>query len=123
MEYILAVYDKENAPKEKKAIDIWLKELEKEEKEYGIGEIEEAGTDLQAWFLEMIRNFPPRRGRFSPKEDEVMNDPALRLHLTDYYIGKNMIRASFQQEAAKQAWDVAEKLAMVYDVGFSGAKW
>ena len=122
MNDILAVYDKEKAPEEKDERNAWLRQQEKEEKEYGIGEIEEAAPDLQAWFMEMIRNFPPRKGRFSPKEEDLREDPALKLHLTDYYIGKNTIRASFQMESAKQAWDVAEKLAMVYDVGFCSMK-
>ncbi len=114
----LVVYDMENAPSEKEELREWIKRQGE-----GLTAYEQAGAaaaapDLQGWFLEMIRNFPPKSGELAPDQDKVDKSQELRLHLTDYQIGKNMICASFRQEAGKQAQDVAEKLAMVYDVGF-----
>ncbi|MDO4277970.1 MAG: hypothetical protein Q4C69_03980 [Lachnoclostridium edouardi] len=118
MSYYVIVYDRENVFHSKADL---LSQVEKEKNTKEKSDFEDyqkASEDLRAWFLEMIKNFPPARGEFSPEKEKVENNEELRMHLTDYFVSSHMIYAAFHPSVRKQAGDVAKKLTMVYDLGF-----
>lgn len=118
MSYDLMVYNREKAPETKEEFLKWYEEQTKWEEDHDYNSISVTTPELQGWFMEMIKNFPPMNGEFALDDEEVSENEELEMHLTDYSIGRDVIYASFGWSVSKQAGDVAKKLAMVYDVGF-----
>ncbi|MEY8338744.1 hypothetical protein AALB16_12110 [Lachnospiraceae bacterium 62-35] len=118
MSYDLMVYDKRKAPETKEEFMKWYEKQTEWEEDHDYSDIHVASSELQGWFMEMIKNFPPMNGMFAPDDRELEENEELEEHLTDYSIGREMIYAAFSWSVSKQACDVAKKLAVVYDVGF-----
>jgi hypothetical protein len=68
---------------------------------------------LRAWFMEIIRSFPPLNGPLS--QDDLPEDEA---SATDYSVGKSVIYCCFAWSKAEVAYDTVFELAEKHDVGF-----
>ena len=66
---------------------------------------------LRAWFMEIIKTFPPMNGTLA--SDDVDNPK-----LTDYSVGRTVIYAAFAWSEAPAAYEHVTRLAAKHRVGF-----
>jgi hypothetical protein len=71
------------------------------------------GARLQAWFQEIIQQFPPLNGPLSTEDLPEDEDSA-----TDYGLGRSIIYCSFAWSKAEQAHRTVFDLAQKHGVGF-----
>jgi hypothetical protein len=72
-----------------------------------------SADQLRAWFMEIIKAFPPLNGPLS--QQDLPEDEA---SATDYSVGKSVIYCSFAWSEAEQAYDTVFELAQKHCVGF-----
>jgi hypothetical protein len=63
--------------------------------------------ELEAFYEELVRLFPPMNGTDAPTSVQLENDPDLESRLADYSIGSDLVFASF-------AWSAAETAKMIF---------
>jgi hypothetical protein len=68
---------------------------------------------LRAWFMEIIKSFPPLNGPLS--QDDLPEDEA---SATDYSVGKSAIYCAFAWPKAALAYETVFELAQKHSVGF-----
>ncbi len=68
---------------------------------------------LRAWFMEIIKSFPPLNGPLS--QDDLPEDEA---SATDYSVGKSVIYCAFAWPKAELAYETVFELAQKLGVGF-----
>jgi hypothetical protein len=68
---------------------------------------------LRAWFMEIIKSFPPLNGPLS--QDDLPEDEA---SATDYSVGKSAIYCAFAWPKAELAYETVFELAQKHSVGF-----
>ncbi len=68
---------------------------------------------LRAWFMEIIKSFPPLNGPLS--QDDLPEDEG---SATDYSVGKSVIYCAFAWPKAELAYDTVFELAQKLGVGF-----
>jgi hypothetical protein len=68
---------------------------------------------LRAWFMEIIKSFPPLNGPLS--QDDLPEDEA---SATDYSVGKSAIYCAFAWPKAELEYETVFELAQKHGVGF-----
>ena len=117
MSYDLMVFEKTAAPKNRKDFMEWYENQTEWSEDHGYDDPAVSSKDLQAWFMEIKKTFPPMNGPYAPSDEEFdnMEDDS---YVTDYSIGKDVIYAAFAWSLADEAYETVKKLAKEYAVGF-----
>jgi len=110
MSYDLMVFEPEAAPKDYYGFLGWCAEQTKWNEGHSYNDPSVTSARLRAWFLDVIRLFPPLNGVFAEKElpeDEVT--------AADYSIGTQMIYIAFAWSNAELAYQTTLDLAAKHD--------
>jgi hypothetical protein len=116
MSYDLLVFAAEKAPKGREAFLAWWDETSEWSEDHGYDDPKVSSTELQAWFLEMIKSYPAMNGPFS--SEEFPEDDST---VTDYSVGKEAIYAAFAWSKAEAAYEQVFSLAAKHQLGFFDA--
>jgi hypothetical protein len=100
MSYDLMVFEREAAPKDHSGLLEWYEEQTKWNEGHSYNDPSVTSARLRAWFLEVIRFFPPLNG------------------VADYSIGRQMIYTAFAWSKAELAYQTTLDLAAKHDLGF-----
>lgn len=111
MSYDLLVFDAKAAPREREEFLEWYDELTGWE-DGPYDDPERASPNLRAWFMEMIRTFPPMNGLLAPRD--LVDEP----RLTDYSIAPDLVYIAFSWSVAQDAFAHTKALAAKHGVGF-----
>jgi hypothetical protein len=111
MSYDLMVFDPAAAPGERKAFLAWFRQQTRWTETHGYNNPDVPTPALRAWFMEMIRWFPPMNG---PLASDDVDDP----RVTDYSVGETVIYAAFAWSQAGAAYERVKELAAKHGVGF-----
>ena len=103
MSYDLMVFDPSAAPSEHSDFMDWYDQQTEWDEDHGYNNPDVTTPALRAWFLEMIRAFPPLNGPYASSDD----DPTV----TDYSVGNSVIYAAFAWSVAEQAYKTMFALA------------
>jgi hypothetical protein len=71
---------------------------------------------LQAFYADLIRDFPPMNGPGAPTDQEIERDPSLEARLTDYSIGTQLVYAGFSWSQEQSARTRFQQLADAHGV-------
>jgi hypothetical protein len=113
LSYDLMVFAVDQAPKERDAFLEWYDQETEWEEDHSYNDPAVTSPELQAWFLEMIKSYPPMNGPYS--SDDLPEDEA---SVTDYGIGRSVIYAGFAWSKAEAAYPFVFALAAKHRVGF-----
>lgn len=115
MSYDLVVFEKRKIPAEPSAFLDWYHEKMEEESQE---DISCASEDLQKFFHEVRRIFPPMNGSLAPDDKILAENPRLEKYLCDYDIREDLIYLSFSYSVSGFAYDTIKRAAYFMDVGF-----
>lgn len=113
MSYDLMVFDPSAAPSKHSDFMDWYDQQTEWEEDHGYNNPDVTTPALRAWFLEMIKAFPPLNGPYASSDDDST--------VTDYSVGNSVIYAAFAWSAAEQAYEAMFALAQKHGVGFFNA--
>ena len=116
MSYDLMVFAVEAAPRERAAFLEWYGEQSEWGEDHSYDDPEVSSPALRAWFMEMIKSYPPMNGPFA--SDELPEDES---SVTDYSVGRFVIYAAFAWSEAQRAYQTVFGLAGKHGVGFFNA--
>jgi hypothetical protein len=116
MSYDLLVFAPEKAPKGREEFLAWWDETSEWCEDHGYDDPKVSSTELQVWFLEMIKTYPAMNGPFS--SEEFPEDDST---VTDYSLGKEAIYAAFAWSKAEAAYEQVFSLAAKHQLGFFDA--
>ena len=112
MSYDLMVFDPASAPAaDRGAFMDWFRTQTSWSEEHGYNNPTVAAPNLQTWFFNIIKEFPPINGSY---RSEDYDNPKL----TDYSVGRSIIYAAFGWSQAQDAYATVFKLAQKHRVGF-----
>jgi hypothetical protein len=111
MSYDLMVFDQSVAPRGRKEFLAWYRKQCEWGEGHSYDNPEVSSPELRAWFLDMIRSFPPMNG---PLASDDVDNPKV----TDYSVGKSVIYAAFAWSQAQFAYQTMISLASEHRVGF-----
>ena len=103
------VFSPEAAPATQMDFMVWYAEQTKWTEGHTYNDPAITAPALQAWLLEMRQTFPDLNG------DDATGDNDYE---TDYCIGRTVIYAAFAWSLAKEAYEMAKRLAQEHQVGF-----
>jgi hypothetical protein len=109
--YDLMVFDPDAAPRDRAAFMAWYARQTQWTETHGYNNPDVPTPALRAWFVEMIRSFPPMNG---PLRSDDPDDPTV----TDYGVGEMVIYAAFAWSQAEAAHERVKELAAKHRVGF-----
>jgi hypothetical protein len=115
MSYDLMVFDPEAAPKDRESFMKWYWEQVEWSEPHGYGDPSVSTSNLQAWYTEIIAEFPNMNG---PDVDDIDEDEEGASNFTDYSLGQSVIYAAFAWSVADRAYEVMRSLAIKHQVGF-----
>ena len=107
------VFEPEAAPKGHSGFLEWCAEQTKWNEGHSYNDPRVTSARLRAWFLDVIRLFPPLNGVFAEKE--LPEDEATA---ADYSIGTQMIYIAFAWSKAELAYQATFDLAAKHHLGF-----
>ncbi len=113
--YDLMVFDASAAPRERDAFMEWYDGQCEWSEDHGYDDVKVSPIELQEWFHEMRKSFPPMSGEFAPIDDDEDEDVS---HLADYSIGREMIYGCFSWSCARKTFATVRGLAIKHRVGF-----
>ena len=113
MSYDLMVFEPEAAPKDHYGFLEWCAEQTKWNEGHSYNDPSVTSPRLRAWFLDVIRLFPPLNGVFAQKE--LPEDEATA---ADYSIGTQMIYIAFAWSKAELAYQTTLDLTAKHGLGF-----
>lgn len=105
------VFEAGAAPRERSAFLNWYRQQTRWSEPHGYNNPHVPSPALRAWFLEMIKTFPPMNG---PLASEDVDDSKV----TDYSVGQTVIYAAFAWSQAEMAYQHMFELAAKHYVGF-----
>ena len=111
MSYDMMVFEASAAPREAAAFIAWFDKQAESGENHDYDDPAVSSPVLQAWFAEMVQEFPPMSGPLSNDDDD-------RPGLTDYSIGREVIYAAFAYSVAERAHGRVQDLAEKHGVGF-----
>ena len=111
MSYDLMVFDPQAPPRDRDGFMAWYKEQTQLSEKHTYDDPAVSTRELRAWFLDMIREYPPLNG---PHATEDVDNPKQ----TDYSIGKSVIYACFAWSEAVPASTATFGLAEKHQIGF-----
>jgi hypothetical protein len=119
MSYDLVVFDPLVAPRDREAFMSWYREQTDWARGRSLGidynsHHTARSEKLQAWLLDMFRDFPPMNGPLAHVE------PDFDSHVTDYSIGPHLIYAAFAWSVAEEAYRASRSMAEKHGVDFLG---
>jgi len=122
MSYDLMVFEKNDAPKNKKDFMEWYHKQKEWSEGHDYNDPAITSNNLRKFFMEIIKKYPPMNGPFALNDDEIakMKNES---YLTDYSIGKVVIYATFAYSVSAQAYRTVRQLARKYDVGMFTASY
>lgn len=112
MSYDLMVFKKEAAPKTRTEFLEWFDQQAEWTEDHSYDDPANTSPELQNWFSEMIKTFPPMNGPSASDDDD--DSP----YVTDYSIGNDVIYAAFSWSLAEQAYNKVLEFAEKHKVGF-----
>src|SRR5271156_97515 len=113
MSYDLMVFEPEAAPRDHYGFLEWCAEQTRWNEAHSYNDPNVTSIRLRAWFLDVIRFFPPLNGVFA--EEELPEDESTT---ADYSIGKETIYIAFAWSKAELAYQTTLDLAANHDLGF-----
>jgi hypothetical protein len=113
MSYDLAVFDPSIAPQDRKVFLSWFEQQTEWKEPHSYNDPNVSSVALQAWFFEIIREFPPMNGPHKCKQI-----PVDEWTVTDYGIGTSLIYAAFSWSKTKEAFEATVRLAEKHGLGF-----
>ena len=111
MSYDLMVFDPAAAPRDAPGFMVWYDQQTQWTESHGYDNPEVSAPALRAWFLDMIKAFPPLNGPLS--SDENIDNPLT----ADYCLGRSVIYVAFGWPVASEAAKTASALAAKHGVG------
>lgn len=75
-----------------------------------------ASPALQAFYTDLIREFPPMNGPDAPSDEQLDENADLEKRLTDYSIGASLVYAAFAWSEAETAREVFQRIAQAHGV-------
>ncbi|WP_164074941.1 hypothetical protein [Stenotrophomonas maltophilia] len=111
MSYDMMVFEASAAPREAAAFIAWFDKQAEWGENHEYDDPAVSSLALQAWFAEMVQEFPPMSGPLSNDDDD-------RPGLTDYSIGRAVIYGAFAYSVAERAHGRVQDLAEKHGVGF-----
>lgn len=117
MSYDLMVFDVNKAPKTKTEFLEWYKEGTDWKEGNLYDDITISTPSVQQWYYEMIKNYPPMNGKFSPTDEELEEIEGLEERMTDYSISDSFIYMCFAWSVAEEAYETTVRLAAEYGLG------
>ena len=115
MSYDLMVFDVQAAPSDAAAFLKWYEKQAEWAEDHSYDDSSVSAPALQAWFLEMIQEFPAMNGPHASDDD--VDDPKV----TDYCVGRSVIYAGFAWSQAEAAYRAMTSLAQKHRLGFFDA--
>jgi len=112
--YDLMVSDVTAAPRDRKAFRKWIEKQAEWQESHGYNNPDVPSAALRAWFHEIIKTYPPMNGPLASDDPD-------GLRVTDYSLGRTVIRAAFAWSNAEEAHAYAKALATTHGVGFFDA--
>jgi hypothetical protein len=116
LSYDLMVFAVDLAPKERDAFLEWYEQQAEWEEDHSYDDPAVTSLELQAWFSDMIKSYPPMNGPHSPRDL-----PKEESSVTDYSIGRSVIYAAFAWSKAEETYRSVFALAGKHRVGFFDA--
>ena len=111
MSYDLMVFDPNAAPRGRAPFITWYQEQAQWPESHGYNNPDVPTSELRAWFLDIIKTFPPMNG---PLASDDVDDP----RLSDYSIGRSVIYGAFAWSEAESDYERVKDLAAKHRVGF-----
>ncbi len=111
MSYDLMVFDPDAAPLDREEFIAWYHEEAKWSEGHRYDDPKVCPRNLRAWFLEIIKEFPPLNGPYAARRS---HEPKP----TDYSIGKSVIYSAFPWSHSRDAYHAVFELAKKHGVGF-----
>lgn len=124
MSYELVVFEPAAVPRERAQFLLWYEKQSEFSEPRDYNNPTGLSAMVKPWFMEIITQFPPLNGPYSPKEW-----PADDSYVTDYGLGGRFIIAGFGWAKAERAFQMAFRLAAKHGLGFfeagaaSGGVW
>jgi len=117
MSYDLMVFNPKIAPKTESDFLDWYNKQTEWKEDHNYDDVKVTSTELQNWFLEIIKEFPALNGPHAPSDidDRFENEDDT---LTDHCIGKDLIYSGFRWSVAEKAYPRMLELAKKHKVGF-----
>lgn len=112
MSYDLAVFDPLVVPVELSTFLSWFDEQTEWQEPHDYNDPKVSSVTLQAWFLDMIVEFPALNGPYA--SDDPLNDEA---SLTDYSVGSKLIYAAFAWSKMRVACETTYRFAAKHQLG------
>lgn len=113
MSYDLMAFDPKAAPFDRVAFLEWYQQQTNWTPGRKYEDPSSSSPALREWFLEMIKQYPPMNGPFSPKDSDVDDSK-----LTDYSVSDSVIYAAFAWSEAQTVRTIMLDLAKKHGVGF-----
>ena len=111
LSYDLMVFEPSVAPRQRDVFLEWYHDQTNCAEPHSYDDPKQASPMLAAWFLDMIKTFPPMNG---PLRSDDIDNPKV----TDYSIGSSVIYAAFAWSQAREAYTEVRRLAKKHHVGF-----
>ncbi len=105
------VFDATVAPRDRKRFLAWYEKQSAWEESHGYNNPDTPSPPLKAWFLGIIKSFPPMNGPLASTDPD---DPKV----TDYSLGSSVIYGAFAWSEAEAAYKHVKELAAQHNVGF-----
>lgn len=118
MSYDLMVFERSKAPASKLEFMRWYEEQVDWDDNWNYEDESNTAPALRAWFLEIIKTYPPMNGKYAPSEEALEEDETLEDRMTDYSIGENIIYAAFSWDECADAYELSLSLAKKHGLGF-----
>jgi hypothetical protein len=117
MSYDLMVFDPTAAPRDPAGFFAWYLQVMKGEEEHNYDNPAVAAPVLQAWYREMIENYPAMNGPDAPKDDAAYDDD----RITGYMCATQAIYVDFRWSVAEDAYRDVFESARKHMIGFFDA--
>jgi len=114
MSYDLMVFDPVAPPKDRDGFMRWYDHQTKWSEGHDYLSPAVSTPELHAWFLDMIKEYPPIEGPYASDDDD---GPGL----ASYSAGKSLIYVCFAWPEAENAYNSVFRLAKQHQVGFFDA--
>jgi len=111
MSYDLMVFEASVAPETRAEFMNWYRQKTKWSEDHNYQNHNVASPELQNWFEDMIKFFPPMNGPLA--SDDFDNE-----NVTDYSIGSDVIYSAFAWSVTEVAHAKMRELAIKHSVGF-----
>ncbi|MCR5166799.1 MAG: hypothetical protein K6C13_06260 [Oscillospiraceae bacterium] len=73
---------------------------------------------LTDFFMELVKEYPAMNGKYSPTEEELLNNPELESMMIDYTIDDDLIYMGIAYSVSEEVFVTIEKLAYKYGLRY-----